>query len=262
MILDPINSITSINFYRRISGQNVGRSLLYIAYLGFFFSLAFTLMLWVRVMPPIQEAFVWLETNVPPITFANNRLSTPTNELVTIRYPKLDTVAFTLDTKRTEPVTPQMMTDGKVLAYVTANSMYLMQNSGKLDVYDFSKTPNAKSVVIDAKLYRELARMLPLVLLPLGFVVCFIVFFIWKIIAALFYSLVALIVNGVSGAGMQYAPLFNISAYAQTLIVAVQGILLFLPVHLPLLRPLSLLATTVYIWLAVRRHSAPADQPA
>jgi hypothetical protein len=260
MILAPINSITSVNFYKKVAGQSLGRTFLYLSYLGLLFSIVFIIFLKTRIWPAFQETFQWLAASVPAVTYANGRLSTPTNEPVTLRHPRLDTVAFTLDTGRTEPVAPQMLRDNKVVAYVTANAMYIMQPGGKVEVYDFSRSPSAKPVVFDAKFYGEIARALAMVLYPLGFLACFCLFLLWKIIAALFYSLIALIINGINEAGLEYKSLFNISAYAQTFVVAVQAILLLVPAQVPLLTLGAIVVTTAYIWLALKRIAVPQPQ--
>ncbi|HAM34860.1 MAG TPA: hypothetical protein DEB40_04650 [Elusimicrobia bacterium] len=259
MILEPINSITSIAFYRKVAGQKVWRSFLYLAYVGLIFSAVFTFMLKIRVWPAIMDTFQWLETSVPTLTFANGRLSTPTNELLTVRHPTIEKIAVAFDTARTEPVTPQLMADNKVLAYVTGNAMYIMQPGGKVEVYDFSKAPNPKPVVVDADFYREIARGLAAILYPIGFLAAFALFMVWKTVSTLFYSLVALMINGVADARLEYKALFNICAFAQTLVIAVQGILLIIPARVPFFGPLALAATTIYIWLAVKTN-APQQQ--
>lgn len=253
MIWDPVNSITSIEFYKKVAGQHPRRSVLYLCYLGLLFSLLFIVFLKVRIWPAFAETFQWMETSVPAITYANGRLSTPTNEKVTIRHPKQEQVAFTLDTGRTDPVNPQTMRDDKVSAYVTANVMYIMEPGGKVNAYDFSKSPPGKTVVFDAKFYRELARILGLVLYPLGFAACFAMFVVWKLVATLFYSLFALLINGLSESGLPYRTLFNLSAYAQTLVVAVQAILMLVPARVPFFGFFTIVATAIYLWLAIRR---------
>jgi len=260
MILDPINSITSINFYKKVAGQTLGRTLLYLTYLGVLFSLVFLVFLKMRVWPSLEGTFQWLETSVPAITYSKGRLSTPTNEKVTVRHPKINEVAFTIDTNRAEPVTTQMMADEKVSAYVTSNALYILQPGGKVEAYDFSKVPSAETRVFDAKFYQELARDLRLVLYPLGLLAAFTLFAAWKLVATLFYSLIALLINGIGESGLAYKALFNLSVYAQTLVIAVQCILLLIPAQVPQFTLLAAVATTAYLWLAIKKNSPPQPQ--
>jgi hypothetical protein len=262
MILDPINSITSINFYKKVAAQNLGRTFLYLTYLGFMFSIVFLVFLKARVWPSLEQTSHWLETSLPTITYSKGRLSTPTNEKVTVRHPEINEIAFTLDTGRVEPVTAQMMADEKVSAYVASNALYILQPGGRTEVYDFSKVPGAETKVIDANFFREMTRELGLVLYPFGFLVAFALFAAWKLAAALFYSLIALLINGVAEAGLAYKTLFSLSVYAQTLVIAVQCILLLIPTQVPEFTLLATVATTAYLWLAIKKIVPPPPQAA
>ncbi len=257
MILAPINAITSVNFYKKVSTQSLGRTFGYLVYLSVLFSLVLTVMLRVRVWPVLQGTFNWMGTSVPVITYANGRLSTPTNERLVLRYPALPQIAVILDTARTAPVTAQEMADAKVMAYATASAIHVLKGAGQVEVYDLSKGP-AKPFVLDDKFYRELARNLSRLLYPAGFAACFVVFFLWKSLAALFYSCIGLIINGVSEAGLEYKSLFSLSAYAQTLLIAVQAIMLFVPAHIPFFPVLAVAATGTYLWLAIRTNAPPS----
>ncbi|MDD5627961.1 MAG: DUF1189 family protein [Elusimicrobia bacterium] len=257
MILDPLNSITSLSFYKKVAAQAWSRSLIYLAYLGIVFAIVFLVFLKLRVWPSLDATFKWLETSVPAITYSKGRVSTPTNEKVTVRHPTINEVAFTLDTNRTEPVTAQMLAAEKVSACLTSNALYVMQPGGKVEVYDFSKAPSAQTKVFDAKFYDELSRNLRFALYPIGFAAAFLLFFVWKLTASLFYSSIALLINGLAETGLPYPALFNISVYAQTLVIAVQCILLLIPAQVPQFTLLAAVATTIYLWLAIKKNAVP-----
>jgi uncharacterized membrane protein len=260
MILDPINSITSIDFYKKVAGQTLARTFLYLTYLGILFSIVFLVFLKARVWPALEETFHWLETSVPTITYSHGRLSTPTNEKVTLRHPKINEVAFTIDTGRAEPVTTQIMQAEKVSAYVTGTALYILQPGGRVEVYDFSKVTDAEAKILDARFYSELERDVRLVLYPFGFLASFLLFTVWKLVASLFYSLFALLINGLAEAGLAYKSLFNLSVCAQTLVIAVQAILLLIPAQVPQFTLLATVATTVYLWLAIKKNALPRPQ--
>jgi hypothetical protein len=267
MLLDPINSITSVNFYKKISGQGPGRTCLYMLYLGLIYGIFATIWFRAHFLPVQQKTFNWLETSVPTITYANGRLSTPTNTPVTVRHPELEQVAFTIDTGRTEPVTSQMMQDGKVTAYVTSGALYVLQPGGRLEVYDFSKTPGSKSAVVDAKFWQQLAQVLRRVEYPMVFTCCFLGYAVWKGVTALFFSLIAVLINGMGETGLGYKPLFNLSAYAQTLVLVLTALLMIVSGFPPFLHILNggmnmiaVMVTSVYLWLAIRKNAVPQPQ--
>lgn len=261
MILDPINSITSIDFYKKIAKQGIGRSAAYLAYLGLIFAVVATVALKVKVGPVVDETFLWLEKSMPAITFADGKLSAAGGEAVTIRHPSINDIAITVDTGRTEPVTPELLERNKVIAYVTGNAMYLLERPGQTRTFDFGKSaaaPGTKPVVVDAAFYRQAGTVMSRILYPLSFVLTFFIFLLWKGISTGFYSLMSLLINAVTGAELEYPALLNITLYAQTLIITVQAIFLFMPVGLPAGGLISIAATGAYVWLAVKRNMEPA----
>lgn len=253
MFLDPVNAITSVSFYKKLSAQRLGRTFGYLAYLGLLFSIVFTVMLRTRVWPILEGTFHWMETSIPTITYANGRISTPTNERLILRYPAMPQIAVALDTARTSPVTAQEMLDAKVLAYATSQTLHVMKSGDQIEAYDLSKG-SGKPFVLDAKFYQDLAKGIAMILYPAGFISCFLAFLIWKSFSALFYSCIALVINGACEAKLEYKSLFNISAYAQTFLIAVQAILLLVPTHIPFFPLLAVAATGTYLWLAIQKN--------
>jgi hypothetical protein len=99
------------------------------------------------------------------------------------------------------------------------------------------------------------------ILYPATFVVGIGLAFGWKLVAALIYSLMALMINAIAETGQPYPKLFNIALYAMTLVTAIQAIFLFMPVGIPGFTLISLIITGVYIWLTLKRLNEPAAPP-
>lgn len=261
MILDPVNGITSVEFYKKVAKQTVGRSFLYLFYLAFLFAITTTVALKVRAGPLIDETFRWLEKSMPRITVLDGKLSSDTPGPVTVRHPENAEVAVTVDTARLEAVTPELMEKEKVLAYVTGGALYVRKSPGKLEVYDFSKAvakPGDKPLVIDGTFYRKAEAVVNRVIYPFCLVLTLVVFLFWKSASTCLYSLLAVFINSAAGAKLDYKALWNITLYAQTLIIILQAIFLFMPSPLPASQAVASLLTGVYIWLAVRRNMEPA----
>lgn len=258
MLIDPINAITSIDFYKKVAKQSVGRSVAYLAYLTLLFTLALVVGLKIKIGPAAEDVFRWLETSMPKLTFANGRLTAEPAQAVTIRHPRYEAAAVTIDTTRTEGVTPADMKANDVSAYLTADTLYLMPGEGDVRAHHFGKAAGAPSqppVVIDAAFYRELWRITKLVIYPLMMVVFFMLVGAWSITSTAFFSLVALVVNTFVEAGLEFKALMNIALYAQTLITVLHAIFIYMPVGLPAPWLVSMVLTTTYIWLAVKRNA-------
>ena len=257
MILDPINAITSVEFYRKVAAQTVGRSLLYLVYLSVLFSIAGTLALKMKIGPVVDETFVWLERSMPTITFEGGKLSTKDQLPVTIRHPRIPEVAVKIDTVSTGTVTAQTLEAAKVVAYVTRDAMFLMERPGEMRSFDFSTAAAGKPVVIDGAFYRNAGMLLSRALPPISLALTFVIFLAWKTFSTFFYSLIALMVNAVAEGDLSYKSLFNLTLYAQTLTIAIQAIFLFMPVGLPAAPLVAMALTTTYLWLAVKRLVEP-----
>lgn len=261
MLLDPINSLSSFDFYKKVAAQSLGRSFLYLAYLGVVFSLFVTLAVKLRIGPIIDETFDWLSKTVPTMTYAEGRMSSSASGPVKLVHPKLPEIAFIVDTTRVDPVSPAELAEAKVTAFMTAKAFYLRHRSGKVEVYDLSKGSADKPVTIDAAFFQTAGRILSRVLYPLTFAITVVLFFFWKFAATLIYSLLALILNVTAKSGLEYGALFNMTVYAQTAVILLQCVAMLLPFSIPFFTPLALAVTGVYLWLALKQF-APSSQPA
>ena len=258
LLLDPVNGITSIQFYRKVAAQGLGRTVLYLLYLGGVFAIAAGVAAKLRIGPAIDGTFTWLESSMPPLTFANGKVSSPATGPVVVRHPQFPELALVVDTSREEPVTPQLLEQNKAKAYLTQKALYLEERNGKMDVFDYSKSMGPGPIVIDGTFYRSAAGVMNRLLIPATAVMGFLMFVVWRTLTSLFYSLIAVIINSVAETSLAFTPLFNIAVYAQTLVIVLQIIFFFMPVRIPLFGLAAPVATGIYIWLALKAIKEPA----
>ncbi len=260
MILDPVNAVTSIQFYKKIAQQFWGRTIGYLCYIAFAFALIATVAFKLFVGPEIDKTFFWLEKSMPVLTLDNGKMTSNLTAPLTIRHPDDPEVALTVDTARVDPVTPQMLESQKVMAYVTSNALYVMRRPGELRVFDFTSQKLNKTLVINTDFYESARHFLDKILYPFVLVLVFGLFMVWKTLASLFYSLIAMMVSSLLDARLPYNSLFNVAAYAQTLMVIIRAIFLFMPGPLPGAAPISLAVTSVYIALAIKNMQGPQEE--
>jgi len=264
-VLDPINSITSVNFYKKVSTQSGGRTAAYLLYVALLFAAVASVAVKLRIGPAIDQTFDWLQKSVPEMSLAEGKLTSATPMPVVLRHPDYADMAVMIDTRRTDPVTPQMLEDAKVEAYVAGNAIYMMQSRGELRVIDLSKSTAERPMKIDSAFFESSRRILDRALYPVSFLMIFVVFILWKTAAAGFYSLVGMTINSSAAAHLSYGQILTLAVYAQTLVILLQAIFLFMPVGMPVPSLVSLVVTSVYLWLAVKRiqqQSAPPPAPA
>ena len=191
---------------------------------------------------------------MPVLTLSDGKMTSNLTAPLTLRHPDAPDVAVTIDTVRVDPVTPEMLQNQKVMAYITSNALYVMRRPGELRVFDFgTQKPGAKPLVIDSSFFESSRQLLDRILYPFVLLLVFVVFALWKILASFFYSLVGISMNSLLQVGLPYMQLFNIAAYAQTLMIVIRAIFLFMPVPIPGAPLVSLVATSAYIALAVKK---------
>jgi len=260
MIQDLLGSIASTQAYRRFAAEKTSRTVLYLFFISLLFTIGGSIAMQMRIGPVVDETFAWLGSEVPTLTFSAGKVTSDEDAPKRLVHPEAKEVAVMIDTTRTEPVTPQMMKDAKVLAYLTNNALYIEQQQGKVEVYDLSKAGAERPVLVDAKFFREAAGALKKVVYPLAILTVFILAAAWMAFAALFYALVAMLLQSISGGTLTFGPLYQIAVHAQTTALLVRIILSFLPFAIPLSGLLTIIITSVYLWMAVKTHAAAAAQ--
>ncbi|MFA6091374.1 MAG: DUF1189 family protein [Elusimicrobiota bacterium] len=260
MILDPVRSLIDFPFYREVPKKSILACSGYIAYLSLLFSLAVVLALYARVAPMIDAAAQWASSNVPAMTLQDGKIECSIPGPLRIEHPETK-LAFIVDTARITPVTPAELADGKVIGYIAQSTLYFT-NQGKMEVYDLSKAANKQPVRIDGEFYLKVAALIKKALYPIGFITTWLIFFVWKHLSALVYSLIGLALNAALSAGLEHADLYRVAVYAQTPVVVLQIVSLFLPRNIPFAFLLSTMLVTLYLWQAIRhlRPAAPAAE--
>lgn len=258
--LDPINAITSIQFYKRVAKQTGLRTAAYLGYLSLLFAVAATVALKVRVAPSIDKVFDWLGASWPQMEFSEGRMTSALTAPVTLRYPDVQELAVVIDTARTNAVTPDMLDQAKAMAYLTSNALYVRNQpvaGSPVRAYPFANS-NEK-FKIDAGFFKSANQIFDRIMYPVAFLLAGLLFLLWRLGASLFYALVGQLVAPSTGASPSFGELFRLAVYAQTFIVSLQIIFLFMHIGIPAGPLVALISTTTYLWLALK---AQAPQPA
>lgn len=256
MIQDLLGSIASSQAYRRFALEKTSRTVLYLFFISLLFTVGGSVAMQFRIGPVVDETFAWLAAEVPTLTFSAGKVTSTEPAAKRLVHPKAAEVAVMIDTTRVEPVTLQAMQEAKVLAYLTNNALYLEQQPGKVEVYDLSKAALERPLVVDGKFFREAAGALKRVVYPLAIVTVFIFAAAWTALAGLFYALLAMLLNLIAGGSLGFGALFQIAVHAQTAALLIRIIMAFLPFMVPLSGLLTILVTSVYLWMAVRANAA------
>lgn len=256
MIQDLLGSIASTQAYRRFAAEKASRTILYLFFISLIFTIGGAIAMQLRIAPVVDETFAWLGAEVPTLTFSGGKVTSPESAPKRIEHPKAPEVAIMIDTARTEPVPLQTMKEAKVLAYLTNNALYIEQQQGRVEVYDLSKAAIERPMVVDAKFFRDAAGALKRVVYPLAIITVFFFAAAWTAAAGLLYALLAMLLNSATGGTLAFGSLYQIAIHAQTAALLLRIILAYLPFVVPMAGMLTLVITTVYLWIAVKANAA------
>jgi hypothetical protein len=258
MIQDLLGSVASTQAYRRFAAEKASRTILYLFFISLLFTVAGSIAMQFRIGPIVDETFSWLAAEVPTLTFSAGKVTSSDPAPKRLVHPKATEVAVMIDTARTEPVTLQVMRDAKVLAYLTNNALYMEQQQGKIEVYDLSKAALDRPTVVDAKFFHDAASALKKVVYPLAILTVFVFAAAWIAFAGLFYALLAMLLQAIAGGVLTFGSLYQIALHAQTTALLARMFMSFLPFTVPMSGLLTLLITSVYLWMAVKANAAAA----
>ena len=261
MIQDLLGSVASSQAYRRFALEKTSRTILYLFFISLLFTVGGSVAMQLRVGPVVDETFAWLAAEVPTLTFSAGKVTSADPAPKRLVHPKAQEVAVMIDTARTEPVTLQFMQEAKVLAYLTNNALYIEQQQGKIEIYDLSKAALERPMIVDSKFFREASGALKKVVYPLAILTVFVFAAAWTALAGLFYSLFAMLLNSLAGGALTFGALYQIAIHAQTAALLVRIVMSFLPFIVPLSGLLTILITSVYLWMAVRANAAAQTSP-
>jgi hypothetical protein len=259
MIQDLLGSIASTQAYRRFAAEKTSRTVLYLFFISLLFTIGGSIAMQMRIGPVVDQTFSWLAAEVPTLTFSAGKVTSAEPAPKRLVHPQAPEVAVMIDTARTEPVTLQVMQEAKVLAYLTNNALTIDQQ-GKLETYDLSKAALERPMVVDAKFFREAAGVLKKVVYPLAILTVFVFAAAWTAFAGLMYALVAMLLQSIGGGPLAFGALYQIAIHAQTAALLARIIMSFLPFVVPLSGLLTIVITSVYLWLAVKANAAAAAE--
>ena len=245
----PLFSLYSLRFYRQVVQSRLSKGFVYLAYLSVIASLAFALLFQIYGRPELKELTHWTETNLPPLTYSPEGLTmnAPSPQtLVNSKYGLVVTFDMTKDN-----VSPEEM--GDALIFVTSKKLYTVQRQNEMRVYSLVRSGQAGQQVSVNEGFKKTFEVFNQLIV---FVILFAavpVFFVWKLLAALFYSLAGLLINLLRKTRLSYSAVLNVSLFSLAPVCIVQLLGLSFPA-LPLSLGFwgTLFLTAIYLFLGIK----------
>jgi hypothetical protein len=237
----------------------------FIAFLSLTFVGAIGISVKLRLAPLFTETFVWLETSMPVITFANGVVTSAAPGPLRLEHPRKE-IAVMIDTARKDAVTAQQLDDAKVVAYLTSDSLYVERGRGadgkmEIETIPFKGSASDQPITVDSGTYKEMERAFDWVFYPALMLFFFLTFATSIAACGLLYALFGLILASVAGGSLGYGALFRVAVHAQaagSLLYALDAVL---PFAIPKLMWISIASTLGYLWFGVKAAAVPGPAP-
>lgn len=251
-LLAPIFSLFSLGFYRRLAKKAPSFGFLYLGYLSCLVSLWALFMFRSISLPFADDLVGWFAKNLPQVTFTREGLQMSTTEPILLSHPALGPLFYfdpTSDAPRPEDLEKAFVViSRKKIAYRgVGGSDYRIQNlvapPTQREWRNFALTGETV-----AQFWLKLRPFLSVSF----FVIASVSIFLWKLLAGLLYSLVALLLNSIRKERLPYPALFTISLFALTPATLLQAVSVqFQKFGIPINLLTGFLVTTAYLALGI-----------
>ena len=263
-LLSPVLSLFSPRFYQKVLKSSLAKGLFYLVYLSLLGALAFLLIILLKWMPTVDNFVAWLASEMPAITFENGGLSTSVSQPHTITHPKFGKIIILNTTK--EKLEPSEIREAFV--YVTKHLIYVSNPLQKeTRIFDISEARQQKNVppgphVLTGDLLKKAYDKIKPVFFGVLFGFTFLFIFLWKFVAAILYSLVAVLLNLFRDEGFPYEKLLNVSIFSMSAVTLLQFLnAIVTSIHAPVPLWVALVLTTCYLGLSILVVSPPEKSP-
>ncbi len=201
-------SFTSIDFYKDIKSKPFSASFKYLLLFLLIITIALSIRFSFIFVGGANFVADWISTNIPEITIRNGEVSSPASQ----PYIKgTNDFAFILDTTgQTTTISPQYAAG----ILLMKNKIVHKQSEIETREYDLSNTPY---FVLNKEVIERIKKIFIWVTIPLMVVFLYLYYVVAKLLQALLFSLLTLIINGVAKLKIAYSGLLNIGVFAATL---------------------------------------------
>lgn len=229
-IFAPVLSFFSRRLYGKILTKHIGHGFLYLFYLSFLFVLLSVFLNQFIVAPIYKDFSTWLASSSPELEITAAGLETPVQQPYLIKHPVFGPL-FLIDTSKDLNA---LNSDTSKVPILIGKDHVLIRNPARQETrsYDLGKImkqveQSSQPVRITKAVILELLNRLYNILVPIVLSIAFVIFFLWKVVAALFYSLIALLLNLFRKEKLSYGKLFTLTCFAMSPVVIIQWISLF-----------------------------------
>ena len=231
-LLSPVMTFFSSRLYRSALRAGIGRGLAYLFYLTVLFCFLVVFLCQFLLIPVTSNFTEWLIQITPELTVTQTGLSVSAAQPYLVKHPALGPL-YLIDTAKSldELVADQSGT------YLLIGKEHVVARSprrGQTRIFDLKQAMervrlSGQPIQITKNLMRELDQRLQVLMIPVVLLLLAPLFFVWKLLIAFFYSLIALGLNLFRKEKIRYSSLFTMTCYAITPVILIQAVHISIP---------------------------------
>lgn len=249
----PLFALISPDFFRDVGHNWRGKAFLYLLFLELLVWIPGMVVMWTGLHKFVADEADKFTQQIPPVSIRNGVVDVKAEQPVYIRAGDPPQDIAILDT--TGKVTSLEGTKAQFL--LTKNSLVSKKNEFQTQTVDLK---DVTEFDIDGPIVRQwidvAAAWAPFVMYPLMVVICF----IGRIFMGLFYSLIGLIINSVTGARLGYGGILAISLVSLTPPILLATLLELTKIELPYAGFIGFTLAIGYIALAINANRSEAQE--
>ena len=226
-LLAPLMTLFSKRLYRKALHSGVGRGFGYLLYLTVLFCVLTFVLCQLRLLPLTSQFIDWLVQVTPEMTLTQTGLNVDVAQPYLVEHPAIGPL-YLIDT--TKSASDLLADQSPAVILIGKNAVVARQpQRNQVRVFNLDQAMEQvrqanRPLQITKQVMNQLSKRLLGMLVPIVLVFLAPLFFIWKLLAALFYSLLALLLNLFRKEKLRYSALFNVACYAITPVTVIQAV--------------------------------------
>ncbi len=231
-LLAPVMTFFSSRLYRSALRSGMGRGFSYLLYLTVLFCLLVVFLCQFLLIPVTSNFIDWLIQVTPEMTITQTGLSVSANQPYLVKHPALGPV-YLIDTTKS---LDELMADQSRAFLLIGKEHVVVRNPrrGQTRIFDLKQAMEQarlanQPIRITKNLMRQLDQRFQALIVPIVLLLLAPLFFIWKLLVALFYSLIGLGLNLFKKEKIRYGSLFTLTCYAISPVTLIQAVHISIP---------------------------------
>lgn len=232
-LLAPVLSFFSRRLYAGLHHSSAGRGFAYLAYLTCLFSMLIFFLCQYLLLPLTSSFTEWLVHTTPEIQLTSSGLqlieskaNAKVSQPYLVKHPAFGPL-YLIDMNKSTAA--ELLADQSKAFILVGKEHIVIRNTSRNEsrVFELKEAmaqiqKTNQPIPLTKKMMRELLSKIQGFVIPFVLLLFAPIFFVWKLLVALIYSLVALILNQFRKEKLRYGSLFTIACFAISPLTVIQ----------------------------------------